>query len=152
MSWMNNLAALFRSFVYAAKGLVACAKERNFRVHMVAAVYVPLFARHFLHTAGQWTILILTIAFVMMAEAFNSAIEQVVDEFCPEQHPVAGRAKDIAAGAVLISAIAAVAVAAVLFADRQTWTNLITLWCEQWWRPLIFAVSIPFAAWFVLHK
>lgn len=152
MCWMNNLAALFRSFGYAAKGIAACVKERNFRVHIVAAVYVPLFARHFLHTAEQWTALVLTIALVMVAEMVNTAIEQTVDNLCPEHHPVAGRIKDVTAGAVLVAAIAAVIVAVILFADGQAWTTLFTLWREQWWRPLLFAASVPFAAWFVLHK
>lgn len=152
MSWKNNLTALFRSFGYAAKGIAACVKERNFRVHIVAAIYVPLFARHFLHTAGEWTALVLTIALVMVTEAVNTAVEQMVDNLCPERHPIAGRVKDIAAGAVLISAIAAVAVAAVLFADRQAWTTLFALWCEQWWRPLLFTASVPFAAWFIFRK
>ncbi len=152
MCWMNNIAALFRSFGYAAKGLLACVRERNFRVHIVAAVYVPLFARHFLHTAGQWTALVLAIALVMVAEMFNTAVEQLVDTFCPERHPIAGRIKDVTAGAVLVAAIASVIVAVLLFADGQAWANLFTLWCEQWWRPLIFAASIPFAAWFIFRK
>lgn len=152
MCWKNNFTALFRSFGYAAKGVFACVRERNFRVHIVAAVYVPLFARHFLRTAEQWTILVLTIALVMVAEMINTAVEQMVDEFCSERHPVAGRVKDITAGAVLIAAVAAVIVAVVLFADGQAWTTLFTLWREQWWRPLAFAASVPFAAWFVLHK
>ncbi len=152
MCWMNNVAALFRSFWYAAKGLFACVKERNFRVHIVAAVYVPLFARHFLQTAEQWAVLVLTIALVMITEALNTAVEQMVDEWCPERHPVAGRVKDVAAGAVLIAAAAAVIVAVFLFADGQAWLDLFALWREQWWRPLVFAVSIPFAAWFVFRK
>ncbi len=152
MCWKNNIAALLRSFGYAAKGIAACVAGRNFRIHMVAAVYVPLFARHFIHTVEQWAILVLTIALVMVTEAVNTAFEQTVDGLCPERHPVAGRVKDIAAGAVLIAAIAAVIVAVILFCDGQAWLDLFALWREQWWRPVLFAVSIPFAAWFVFRK
>jgi len=58
----------------------------------------------------EWAILVMMIAIVLSLEAMNSAIETVVDLVSPDFHPLAGRAKDIAAGAVLIAAGASVVV------------------------------------------
>ena len=95
------MRAFLRSFRYAARGLVLCLHERNFRVHLVISAYmyaclaVPGW---FVLTHGQWAVLIATNALVLAAEAFNTAIEAVVDLACPDIHPLAARAKDIAAG------------------------------------------------------
>jgi diacylglycerol kinase (ATP) len=66
----------------------------------------------------EWCCVILAIGLVWVAEALNTAIETLTDLASPEMHPLAGRAKDIAAGAVLMASIIAVAVGAVLFGPR----------------------------------
>ncbi len=141
-----------RSFKYAARGLHLCLHERNFRFHTVAAGYVLLMARHFLTTPAQWCVLILTIALVLCAEGVNTAIEQVVDLVCPERDARAARAKDIAAGAVLVCAIAAAAVACVLFLRWEPWRALLLLWQRQWWRPLLLFGSLAGALYLVFRK
>ena len=80
---------------------------------MTAAVCVLAAALQF--SLLKWTILLLTIGLVVTAEALNSAIETLVDLIQPEQHPLAGNAKDIAAGAVLIAAIISVIIGLLLF-------------------------------------
>ena len=60
--------------------------------------------------AAAWAMLFLTIALVVAAELFNAAVETVVDLVSPEDHPLAKRAKDVAAAAVLVAAMGAVAV------------------------------------------
>ena len=62
----------------------------------------------------EWTILVLTIALVWVAEFVNTAVEAVVDLLSPDIHPLAKVAKDVAAAAVLIAALAAVAVGLLL--------------------------------------
>jgi diacylglycerol kinase (ATP) len=64
---------------------------------------------------GEWLVLILTIGCVLSAEGMNTAVELAVDLYEPNEHPLAGRIKDVAAGAVLITAIQAAAVGLVLF-------------------------------------
>lgn len=63
---------------------------------------------------AAWAIVFLTIALVVGTELLNSAIESVVDLVSPEDHPLAKRAKDIAAAAVLVASASAVAVAVCL--------------------------------------
>ena len=64
----------------------------------------------------DWLALVLAIALVWVAEAINTAIEFLTDLASPEYHPLAGKAKDVAAGAVLLAAIAAIAIAVIVFA------------------------------------
>ena len=69
-------------------------------------------------TAGEWCAAVLAMAGVWVAEALNTAIEAVVDLASPERHPLAGQAKDVAAGAVLISALGSIAIACLVFGPR----------------------------------
>lgn len=69
-------------------------------------------------TAGEWCAAVLGIALVWVAEALNTAIEAVVDLASPEWHPLAGQAKDVAAGAVLVATAAGLLVALIVFGPR----------------------------------
>jgi diacylglycerol kinase (ATP) len=69
-------------------------------------------------TNGEWIVIILCFAIVMTAEAFNSAIEKLVDFVSPGIHPQAGKIKDIAAGAVLITAIIAAIIGCIIFIPK----------------------------------
>lgn len=88
------------------------------RIHAAAGAIVT--AAGFLFTLSriEWTVLVLTIAGVMAAEMVNTAIEAVVDLVTEDVHPLAKAAKDIAAGAVLVTAAAAVVVGVLLFAPK----------------------------------
>lgn len=154
MSSRNNnpVVAFVRSFGYAARGLARCAQERNFRFHLVAGFYVLLMARHFLQSAGEWCALVLTVALVLCAEAVNTAVEQLVDLVCPERDDRAKVAKDAAAGAVLVVALAAVAVACALFLRWDAWRALVAVWAEQWWRPVLLGASLIPSVYFVFRK
>lgn len=94
------------SFKYAIKGIKTVLwAEHNFRIHLIAALIV-VFIGFYLNVSHQdWLWLILAIALVLVTEMINTAIEQIVDLAEPNQNPLAGKIKDIAAGAVLISAI-----------------------------------------------
>lgn len=105
-----------RSFIYAFAGIRSLfTGEHNARIHAVAAVAVIIAGFLFRITAMEWVAVILCIAGVLMAEAFNSAIEALADKISPEKDPLIGRAKDIAAGAVLLFVIGAVAVGLIIF-------------------------------------
>lgn len=119
---ISAFAAVFRSFRYALKGIVRTIKEeRNFRVHLVALCLVTWFAFLYEVTSGQALVLILTCALVLSLELTNTAIEHTVDLISEEYHPLAEKAKDAAAGGVLVSAVASVVVAVVMFRDPSHW-------------------------------
>jgi diacylglycerol kinase len=63
-------------------------------------------------------VVVLTIALVLVVESFNTALETLCDLVSPEVHPLIKRAKDVSAAAVLLAALAAVAIAALLFLPR----------------------------------
>lgn len=105
-----------RSFGYAWKGIRSCVgKEQNLSFHLIvtAAVVVAGFAWEITRT--EWIAVILCIGAVIAAELFNTAIERLVDLVSPQRHPLAGQVKDIAAGAVLVCAVAAVIVGIIIF-------------------------------------
>ncbi len=148
----NPFAAFGRSFGFAGRGIKRCLKERNFRFHLMAAVHVLAIARHFVQSAGEWCALVLTVALVLALEAVNTAVEHTVDLVCPERDERAAAAKDIAAGAVLIAALGAVAVACVLFLRADAWRALLALWRVQWWRPTLLGTSLAAWMYFVFRK
>lgn len=111
---------LLQSFGYAARGIYAClCLERNFRIHITAAVTVLLFAYLYGLPLAQYPPIILVIALVMALEAVNTAIERTVNLATPKQCPLARIAKDTAAAAVLLAALGAVAIAVVTFSDIE---------------------------------
>ena len=112
MSRPPRQITILQSFGFALRGIWVVARaERNFQIHLLACVVVTGTAYWLGCTALEWAILLLTMGFVLVAEALNTAIEIVVDLVSPEYHVLAGHAKDAAAGAVLLAAITAVAVA-----------------------------------------
>jgi len=86
--------------------------------HILAGVSVLLFAWWSGVTHFEWLILIFAIGSVISAEVMNSAVETVVDMVQPNFHPLAGMAKDIAAGAVLVTAIQAAVIGTIVFAPE----------------------------------
>lgn len=110
------MRALLRSFKFAWKGIKLAFKgERNFKVGLIctAIVVVLGFLRHITRT--DWMVLMLCCGIVLALEMVNSAIEAVVDLAAPQYHQLAKRAKDIAAGAVMLFAIFTVVIAGILF-------------------------------------
>ena len=69
-------------------------------------------------SSAEWLVLVLTIGLVIVAEAFNAAIEVDIDLTSPEYHPYARDTKDIAAGAVLLTIITAVVIALFIFVPK----------------------------------
>ena len=104
----HDLGAAFR---YALAGLAAAWRtERNLRIHATVAVAVVVAGIALRLPAAAWAIVFVTIALVIAAELLNAAVEAVVDLVSPGEHPLAKRAKDIAAAGVLVAAAGAVAV------------------------------------------
>jgi len=102
---------LFHSFRYAFAGLwYALRTQRNARIHLLVALAITAMGLWLRLDALRWAVLALTIALVIFAEMLNTVIESIVDLITLEYHPLAQIAKDVSAGAVLVTAIAAVVV------------------------------------------
>lgn len=111
-----SIRARIRSFRYAFNGLrLLFVDEHNARIHAVATILVVAGAWWFDFSTAEWTAVLLAIGMVISAEAVNSAIERLCDRVSAERDPMIGQAKDLAAGAVLILAIAAAVVGLVIF-------------------------------------
>lgn len=107
---------LLESFNYAFEGIIYAFKtQRNIRLHFLATAAVLGASLVFKLSKLEILMLFITIAFVLMAEMINTAIEAVVDMFTKEYHPLAAIAKNVAAGAVLIAATVAVIVGYLIF-------------------------------------
>lgn len=108
--------SLFFSFFCAFKGIAyAIVHERNLRIHMALGATMLFFSRYYDFSKAEYCILILTVALVLVTELINTSVEKTVDLESPRYHELAKVAKDVAAGAVLLSAAASVAVGVCLF-------------------------------------
>jgi len=104
------------SFGHAIDGLGHLVRTQpNFRIHLALATLVALLATLLRFSAQEWALLVLTIALVLAVEGLNTGIEIAVTLASPERRPEAKAAKDIAAGMVLLAALAALIVGALLF-------------------------------------
>jgi diacylglycerol kinase len=112
----NGLAKFIAGFGFAFSGLWhAIRTQVNMKVHIALAV-LALALGIVLHiSAIEFALVFVAIAGVMIAEMFNTVIELCVDLASPSYHPLAKIAKDVAAGAVLLSAIMAVIIALFVF-------------------------------------
>src|ERR1700730_1897076 len=105
-----------RSFKYAFRGLrVMIVSQHNAWIHALATIVVVVVSFYFHLNRAEWCWIILAIISVWTAEAFNTAFEFLTDVASPEFHSLAEKAKDVAAGAVLITAIGSVSIGIVVF-------------------------------------
>lgn len=112
------MQSLPSAFACAARGIARAFAERNMRIHAAAAVVAVALNAALRVSMPEWLAVLLCIGAVMALECVNTAIEAVVDLASPEYHELAGRAKDCAAGAVLIMAGVSVVVACVVWGPR----------------------------------
>ncbi len=107
---------LLAGFSYALAGIVyAFISERNMRIHGLAAI-TSVSLGFILHLERwEWGLLILTIFMVLVAETINTAVETSINLITDSYHPLAKLAKNLAAGAVLLTAINALIMAGIIF-------------------------------------
>ncbi len=104
------------SFRYALNGLkTLLVTQHNAWVHLVATVVVILLGAFLRIPCDDWIPLIIVITIVWVAEALNTAMEFLSDAAVPEIHPLIEKAKDVAAGAVFMSALSALIVGILVF-------------------------------------
>lgn len=110
--WRNR----FLSFGYAFQGIAAFLRsEPHARIHALATVVVVALGCYVKLPALQWVLLLLVIGLVWVTEMINTVVEKIMDHVAPERHPRIKWIKDVAAGAVLVSAIIAVIAGALIF-------------------------------------
>ena len=116
-----------RSFVYAGRGIrLVFSSEANMKIHIVVATLVVICGFIFNINTTEWIACLLCIGLVFGAEMINTAIENVVDLASPDHHELAGKAKDIAAGAVLICAIVSIIIGILIFLPKG-WQLLLSI-------------------------
>jgi diacylglycerol kinase len=106
----------FKSFVYAINGIWSgVADQLNLKVQIGVALLVTGAGFYYGIAPMEWCVILLCIGLVLGLEMMNSAIESLVDLVTRERHPLAGRIKDIAAGAVLLVSFISVVIGVIVF-------------------------------------
>ena len=107
---------LYKSFGYAFEGIfTGIKKERNMKIHCLAMLCVVAAGFVFRISVSEWCICLILFGMILSLELVNTAMEAVVDLVTKEKKPLAKIAKDTAAGAVLVSAIAAAIIGCIIF-------------------------------------
>ena len=108
-----------KSIGFAFRGAWLLIKnEASIKVQVVIAILVTIAGFYFKISTTEWIVQILTIAVVLCAEGLNTAIEKIADFIHPKHHPKIGYIKDVAAGAVFFTAIAALIIAGIIYIPK----------------------------------
>lgn len=148
---------LLKSFVFAANGIVMCIRqERNMRIHLVCTAYMYcylLIYDFFEVSRTQFAIIFIANAAVMAGELVNTAVEAAVN-LIEEKHSekynnLAKIAKDTAAGAVLISAVFAVAVGIAILGQPEAFKALFSYYRENISMLIVLILSLVLSTVFI---
>lgn len=111
-----DLRARIQSFQHSLAGIrTLVGSQHNAWIHGVAALTVCAAGTLFAISRIEWCLVVGAITMVWVAEALNTALELLCDAVSPDFHPLVGKAKDVAAGAVLISAMGAATLGFIVF-------------------------------------
>ena len=115
----NEIKRLIKSFGHALQGLkVLFSSQKNAVIHFCLMLVSVVFVVLLNISSIECVLIIICSGMVMAAEAFNTALEKMADTVHPEKNDGIGSAKDLAAGSVLITAIAALVVGIIIFAPK----------------------------------
>lgn len=103
---------------YALRGIGFMLAARNARLLLGVTLAVVAGGLRVGLSPLEWCAVLVALALVWIAETLNTALERLTDLVSPEYHPLAGKVKDVAAGAVLMAMLAAVSIGAILFGPR----------------------------------
>lgn len=139
----TGIGRFFKGFVYAFEGIVSCIKtERNMRFHIGVAVLVILLMRFYGLSAAETAAVYICIGLVISLELVNTAVEAAVDMACKDKNPLAKKAKDCAAGAVLIAAVASVVVGIRIFWDYYAFMAIASYFARNIWLGIALAAGV----------
>ena len=114
-----NKKKLKNSFKFAFEGIkTAFKEEQNLKIHVIIMIIVVIFGALLKISKIEWIICIILFGLVLGAEMINTAIENTVDLITEEINPKAKVAKDVAAGAVLVSAVCSVIIGFIIFMPK----------------------------------
>ncbi|MEJ7632270.1 MAG: diacylglycerol kinase [Rubrobacteraceae bacterium] len=140
---MKDQQSVAHSFEHAYQGIIyALRTQRNMRIHAIVAVLVLVASLLVSVSALELAALVLTIMIVFVTEMLNTALEFAVDLVTKEYHPLAKLAKDVSAGAVLVSSVGAVLVGYLILADDLGPLSLETLQSIRRWPGHLTLVSL----------
>lgn len=109
----------FKGFIFGFQGLLyAFNTQINFKVHTLCAILVFILGYFLNITLQEWLWITLAISMVLIAELFNTAFEVLVDLISPEYNRKAGIIKDLAAGAVMVTAFFAAIIGLIIFLPK----------------------------------
>lgn len=150
---MKDIDSLLRSFVYAFKGFLwMLGHERNFRIHLTCLGYMLYFlCRYdfFVLTKIEVALLVLASALVIGAEMINTGIEKADDAFTREKKYAIKVSKDVAAGAVLVFAVAAVIVGVLLLWQPSAFEALLNYYKENIDKLVLLVISLALSVVFI---
>ncbi len=110
-----------QSFVYAFKGIRELfVSQPNAQIHLVAMGVILAIGWYIGISSMEWCLIIICMALVLVAEGLNTALEFLTDLASPDFHPLAGKAKDVAAGSVLLAVILCGIVWGIIFIPKIT--------------------------------
>lgn len=110
---------VYKSVSHATQGLrTAFREEMNIRIHSVIAILAVILGFYFQISAGEWLIIILSIAMVLSLEIINSIFERIIDILKPSANLYVKEMKDMIAGSVLLAAMAAAVIGLVIFLPK----------------------------------
>jgi len=111
-----------KSFKYAFNGIrLFFQSETNAKIHFAASLFAIALGLFFEINLTEWCFVVFAIALVFSAEAMNTSIEYLTNLVSPDHHELAGKTKDVAAGAVLFAAIGAATIGGIIFIPKL-WT------------------------------
>ena len=116
-----------KSFGFAFKGIkTVFTSEANMKIHVFIAILVLICGVIFNLSVTEWVLCLGCFGLVISMEMINTALENLVDLVSPEHHPLAGKVKDMAAGAVLVAAIISSIIGLIIFLPKG-WNMLMNL-------------------------
>lgn len=114
-----NLKKLINSFKYAFIGIItAIKKEQNIKIHYLIMILVIILGIIYHLSTFEWLICILCFGLVISMEMINTAIETTINLVTTKTEPLAKIAKDVSAGAVLVSAIISAIIGLIIFIPK----------------------------------
>ena len=152
---MQDLLSFLRGFLYAIKGFFwIIVHERNFRVHLTCLGYMVYFLGrydYFVLTRTEVAILIIAAAMVLGSEMINTGIEKADDAVSRDKNESIKVSKDVAAGAVLVFAIASVLVGITILWQPEAFKMLFNHFADKPLCLVSFAISLVIAILFIFR-